>query len=84
MVSVLQERIDWFRILVQGAVIVGSILLVFGIEAWWDARQDSVHRAALLEDLEAEIASNRDALASNLGRQRLRSQRLRLVLTDLD
>jgi hypothetical protein len=36
----LPDRIPWLRILVEGAVIVGSILLAFGIDAWWDAAQD--------------------------------------------
>lgn len=78
-----RKRSQWSSAVVQGAVILGSILLAFGIEAWWDTRQDALHRAALLEDLEAEIALNRDALESNLERQRLRVQRLELLLGEL-
>lgn len=29
----------WRRLLVEGAAIVGSILLAFAIDAWWDERQ---------------------------------------------
>jgi hypothetical protein len=29
-------EIPWIRIFVEGAVIVGSILLAFGIDAWWE------------------------------------------------
>jgi hypothetical protein len=29
-------EIPWMRIFVEGAVIVGSILLAFGIDAWWE------------------------------------------------
>lgn len=30
----------WVRLFVEGVIIVGSILLAFGIEAWWDERRD--------------------------------------------
>ncbi len=30
----------WLRVFVEGVVIVGSILLVFGLQAWWDEFQD--------------------------------------------
>ena len=30
-------QIPWLRVFVEGVVIVGSILLAFGIDAWWDA-----------------------------------------------
>jgi hypothetical protein len=33
------RTISWSRILVEGVVIVVSILLAFGIDAWWDGRQ---------------------------------------------
>ncbi len=33
------RQIRWLRVLVEGVVIVGSILLAFGIQAWWDGRQ---------------------------------------------
>jgi hypothetical protein len=41
------RSIPWLRVSVEGVVIVGSILLAFGIEAWW-ARIES-HRNALAE-----------------------------------
>jgi hypothetical protein len=28
------------RVLAEGVVIVGSILLAFGIDAWWEGRQE--------------------------------------------
>ena len=34
------KQIPWFRVFVEGAVIVASILLAFGIEAWWDGVQE--------------------------------------------
>jgi hypothetical protein len=79
----LVKRTPWSRGVLEVAVIVGSILMAFGIEAWWGARQDGFHRAALLEDLEAEVLINRDALENTLERQRLRVSRLALVLGEL-
>jgi len=60
---VAESRIPWARIVLEGAVIVASILLAFALDAWWDARSQ---RADLLEDLASvteEVQANRDALA---------------------
>ena len=35
----LKAQIPWLRVRVEGVVIVGSILLAFGIDAWWDGMQ---------------------------------------------
>ena len=77
------KRTELPRGVLEVTVIVGSILMAFGIEAWWGARQDGLHRAALLEDLETEVAINRDALETTLERQRLRVSRLTSVLREL-
>lgn len=51
------RRIPWSRILAEGAVIVVSILLAFGIDAWWDRQKDreaeSTAILGLSSDLEA-------------------------------
>ena len=52
------KKIPWVRILVEGAVIVGSILLAFAIDAAWDARNDRVEEAEKLRRLEAEFRAN--------------------------
>ena len=36
----LTPQIPWLRVLVEGVVIVGSILLAFGLQAWWDGFQE--------------------------------------------
>ncbi len=33
-------QIQWPRFVIEGVVIVASILLAFGIEAWWENRQE--------------------------------------------
>lgn len=49
------------RALVEGVVIVGSILLAFGVDAWWDGVQDRSEEALILRALETEFAENLDA-----------------------
>jgi hypothetical protein len=54
----LAQKILWLRVFVEGAVIVVSILLAFGIDAWW---QDSLQRATERQQLgvlQAEIGAN--------------------------
>lgn len=49
------EKIAWKRLFVEAAAIVGSILLAFAIDAWWDDRQrdesEQVVLQTLLDDL---------------------------------
>ncbi|MHC4986028.1 MAG: hypothetical protein ACYTFO_07725 [Planctomycetota bacterium] len=53
------QRIPWRRVLAEGAIIVVSILLAFGIQAWWDhrqeARDETVVLAALLDEFQAKM-----------------------------
>ncbi len=37
-------KIEWNRIAIEAIAIVGSILLAFSIEAWWDAAVVDVRR----------------------------------------
>ncbi|MDT8342011.1 MAG: hypothetical protein RQ751_10910 [Longimicrobiales bacterium] len=55
------REISWRRLLVEGAVIVGSILLAFGIDAWWDATRDRSRELGYLRALAAEFTSAQDA-----------------------
>jgi len=50
------------RRLTEGVVIVVSILLAFGIEAWWDERGDRAEERNILEALQEEFTANRAAL----------------------
>jgi hypothetical protein len=60
----LKAQIPWLRVFVEGVVIVVSILLAFGIEAWWDGVQEAERRQALLRGL----ASDFEAAATDLDR----------------
>lgn len=49
-------QIPWLRVLVEGVVIVGSILLAFGIDAAWEGRNQRQRRAALFAALGNDMA----------------------------
>ena len=64
----MNRSIPWLRVFVEGAVIVFSILLAFGIEAWWAERGDRVLEREYLERLLQDQQANREVLA-RLNRQ---------------
>lgn len=47
-------------------MIVGSILLAFGIDAWWDGQQTDARRVDLLHGLEADFTETRDLVEEQL------------------
>lgn len=55
--------IPWKRVVVEGSVIVASILLAFGIDAWWDDRQLRESDIAHLHGVVEELRSHRSLLA---------------------
>ncbi len=57
------RSLPWLRIIVQGVVIVGSILLAFAIDAAWDVRQDRVQEAAYLAGILVDLRSDSTDLA---------------------
>ena len=58
----MSEPIRWKRALIEGAVIVGSILLAFGIDAGWDARGEASRRSVVMEGLRSDFAAARTDL----------------------
>ena len=44
-------KTSWRRVLVEVHVIVGSILLAFGIDAWWDSHREPAGEQRYLEGL---------------------------------
>jgi hypothetical protein len=51
-------KLSWARILAEGSAIIVSILLAFGIQAWWEERLERVAEAELLSRLHAEFLAN--------------------------
>jgi hypothetical protein len=57
------DRSSWPRIGLEVVVVIGSVLMAFGIQAWWDGRVQEESRVATLEGLLIDFAGNRDYLA---------------------
>lgn len=53
---------SWQRVLAEGGVIVGSILLAFALDAWWEDRQQADELRDQLAVVADEMQSARDAL----------------------
>ncbi|MEM7100496.1 MAG: hypothetical protein AAF541_19685 [Pseudomonadota bacterium] len=47
------------RSVLQGAILVASILLAFAIDAWWSEREEEQEARALLQAFQIELAENR-------------------------
>ena len=60
------KQIPWLRVFVEGVVIVGSILLAFGIQAWWDGRQERVEERQALEALARDFESAAEVIDREL------------------
>ena len=56
------RQMQWPRFLLEGVVIVGSILLAFGIEAWWAERQERAEEQRLLQNLHEEFVETRESV----------------------
>ena len=79
------REIPWPRIFVEGAAIVVSILLAFGIEAWWEGRQIRQVEQSILSSLLDEFRS----IEKMFGHERRTQQGIldatqRLLLAALD
>lgn len=68
------------RWLVEIFVIVLSILLAFGIEAWWEERQDRQEEQQILAGLEREFTDYRDRLAFALKKHANMSASMEAIL----
>ncbi len=64
------RQIRWLRVIVEGIVIVGSILLAFGLQAWWEGRQEREEERALLASLLDEFEFNRQVLGETANNHR--------------
>ena len=56
------KEIAWLRAAVEGVVIVGSILLAFALDAWWDERARRLELLEQVDVLAGEMESTRAAL----------------------
>ncbi len=81
------NRIRWLRLFGEGAVIVGSILLAFFLDAWWDDNSRERDLRAQLEVVADEMRTTRASLESVLRAHAWNvqlSQKLRLKLAEVE
>ena len=64
----MERQIPWSRIVVEGFVIVISILLAFGIDAWWEGKQELRAGRELVLAVVEEAAANRDLIQQTIRR----------------
>ena len=62
----MRRDISWLRVLTEVVVIVGSILLAFAIDAWWEGRQEDKRRRELIEALDLDFELTRTRLAESI------------------
>lgn len=74
------SRMPLGRLLVEAALIVTSILLAFGIEAWWDGHRDREEEGRVLMGLEAEFRQHVATLEGYTERSNAALRRLRYLL----
>lgn len=55
----------WRRAVVEGVVIVASILLAFALDAWWDARGEAEAERGYISRIEADLAETRAGILQN-------------------
>jgi len=56
------QQIAWKRLLAEGVAIIVSILLAFGIDAWWENRQERTEEQQILQGLNEEFSLIREVL----------------------
>jgi hypothetical protein len=57
------------RLAIEGLTIIASILLAFGIDAWWDARKERLVEGQYLSALRVEFQNGLDEVSSDLQNQ---------------
>jgi hypothetical protein len=68
------QDIPWRRIAVEAAAIVVSILLAFGIDAWWDSREEAQDELVSLELIRRDLDESIKQLKSHIEYARSASQ----------
>jgi hypothetical protein len=79
----LKPQIPWLRVFVEGVVIVGSILLAFGIQAGWEVRQEWARENQYLSQLLSDSRENQQRLGDALQLEQRQSQATQAVLNAL-
>ncbi len=67
-------------LLLEGVVIVASILLAFAIDAWWDGFRESRETRTLLESIRSDVVATQAVIAENRSDSELVAERARALL----
>lgn len=68
---------SWPRIAVEIIAVVASILMAFGIDAWWDVNQARLDEEVALGALRSEFLQNRSSLVERIELNRMGMARVR-------
>ncbi len=79
----MKAQIPWLRVFVEGVVIVGSILLAFGLQAWWEGQVDRQTELNILGELHTALSSDFELVESRLDRYRQIESRTEVLLSYL-
>ena len=63
----MKPPIPWLRVFIEGVVIVGSILLAFGLQAWWEGRQERAQGTAYLDGSDQRVPGEQGRLTVPCG-----------------
>jgi len=74
------KQILWLRVFLEGIVIVGSILLAFALDAWWQERATCDWELDQLHALRAEFADNGELLDDAVRRHDQKAQDVAQIL----
>lgn len=78
----MKQEIPWNRYIVEAFVIVGSILLAFGIDALWQGYNERKLELATISNLEREFAANLDRITRNSAGQSSSEETILHLLED--
>jgi hypothetical protein len=82
----MNRRLPILRMAAEAVIIITSILLAFGIDAWWDDRQDRIEETEILLGLKREFTQSRQTLEQQIERHSdgLLAMEELLTATELD
>ena len=80
----MKAQIPWLRVFVEGVVIVGSILLAFGLQAWWDGVQERGEEQEYLRALQADFQETQDLFLREIASYEVIGEHNRTFLRLLD
>ena len=78
------KQIPWLRVFVEGVVIVVSILLAFGLQAWWDGVQEREEEQQYLRALQADFHETQDLFLTEIAFYEVIDEHNRTFLRLLD